>query len=129
MLLALALGGLASLLPWALASIAAEYILAVVIHGRPFAATVLYGAGLLILGELGYSSLGFRAVDLVEPSVVRRRLALLGLAGLGAAILAALAAGAARVSFAGGVPGAAIGVAAAAGSLAAIATLARRGRL
>lgn len=115
----------ASLLPWALVALGAEYAAGLALHAGSGVDTraPLYGAGLLLAAELGYWSIARRSAAWAEPQLLAWRvlgLALLTLAAVGLGTLV-LAVGAIPVG--GGVALEALGVAAAVGLVALLARL------
>jgi hypothetical protein len=114
------------LLPWALALAGAEYAVYLVIQkGTIDASAPVYAAGLLVAAELAYWSLE-RPVPSHEALVPRRislvLAACLAAGGVGGVILTM-----AELSISGGLVLEILGVAAAVGALALVATLAREG--
>jgi hypothetical protein len=122
-----ALGGrLAGLLPWAVALAGAEYTAFLVIRERSIDGYApIYGAGLLLVAELAYWSIDERVPTLPGDGVTSRRTTLvltgcLAAGGVGGLILAM-----SEASVSGGLWLEALGVAAAVGTLALLARLAR----
>jgi hypothetical protein len=117
----------AALVPWALASLAAAYALALVLaDGELDARAGFVAAGLLLVGELALWSLEARRWPQEESAAARSRLAGLVVLALAAATIGTLlvAAGAAVPPDTRGVQ--LVGVAGAVGALLTLALLARR---
>lgn len=101
--LALALGQrLAGLLPWALAALAATYLLGLPVHAGTLAAAAGYGLGLFLVAELGYLSLESTTAVRGERGTARPRWLLVGAVVVVAALADDLAFGAAYLSTGGG---------------------------
>jgi hypothetical protein len=125
LLVALALAvGSAAPIPWSLALLAVVFLL----DGRDsLVLAPIYGAGLLLVGELAQCSIDLRGVRWMAPGWIASRLAgMLVLAALGAGA-GALAAAAATIAAARSVALTAAGGVAAVMALGTIALLARRG--
>lgn len=97
----------------ALVPLAAAIVVLELVRARSLLVLVLYAGALIALGELSAFSSSLRAVELVERSVLERRLAQLTLIALGALAVAALAALATGISLGGGLSAAVVGVIAA----------------
>jgi hypothetical protein len=114
-----------SLLPWGLAGVGAGYALYLSLRsGTVDSRAPLLAAMLFVAAELGYWSLERRSTR-AERAVFVRRLVLLGLAGLAAALVASLLLVAASET-SGGMTLEALGVAAAVVTLAVVVLLAAR---
>lgn len=114
---------------WCLAILASDYALALALRDDDLidAAAPLYGAGLLGLAELAYWSLELRGPGREEPRVAIRRATALGAVILLSALVASFVVVVTASPLGGGLAWDAVGVAAAAGTLAILAWLARRG--
>jgi hypothetical protein len=125
LLVALAVAvGSAAPIPWSLALLALVFLL----EGHDsLVLAPIYGAGLLLVGELAQGSVDLRGVSWLTPGWVAERLGtILALSALGAGA-GALAAAAATIAAARSVALTAVGAVAAVVALGAIALLARRG--
>jgi hypothetical protein len=125
LLVALALAvGCAAPIPWSLALLGVVFLLD---GGHSLVLAPIYGAGLLVVGELAQCSIDLRRVTWMTPGWVASRLAaILALAALGAGA-GALAAAAATVAAARSATLTAAGGVAAVTALGTITLLARRG--
>lgn len=126
-LLASLVGGWSSGIAWTLVLLAVAYAgaLALADDGTVDAAAPLYGAGLLVLAELSYWSVELRGLGREEGRVVLRRLGALGVLTCASVLLGALVVVVTAAPLGGGLLWDAIGVAAAAATLAIVAQLAR----
>jgi hypothetical protein len=120
--------GLTSGIAWTLLLLAAEYAAALAARGGSEldAGAPLVGAGLLVLAELAYWSLELRGPGYEERRVVARRLGALGVLAFLSVLLGAFVVVLTAAPLGGGLAWDAVGVAAAAGTLAIVAWLARR---
>jgi hypothetical protein len=111
---------------WVLVLLAGAY--ASVLAGRAGVDTAapLYAGGLLVLAELAYWSVELRGRGSEERRVVVRRVTALAWLAIGSVVLGALVVAVTAIPLGGGVLWDAIGVAAAVGTLAVLAALARR---
>jgi len=112
-----------------LLALAAAIIVLELVRARSLVVLVLCATALITLGELSAFASSLRAVELIERSVLTRRLAHLAMIAIGSLAVSALAALATRVSVGGGLSAAVVGVIAAVLVLALTAGLdrARRG--
>jgi hypothetical protein len=113
---------------WSLAILAGDYALALSLRDDDLidAAAPLYGAGLLALAELAYWSLELRGPGREEPRVAIRRATALGAVIVLSAVVGSFVVVVTASPFGGGLAWDAVGVAAAACTLAILAWLARR---
>jgi hypothetical protein len=122
-------GGWPSLLPWAIVLLGAAYASALGVRseaGVLDGGAPLYGAGLLLVSELGYWSLELRGPGREERRLLVRRATALGALTLASVLLGALVLVIATAPLGGGVAWDLVGVVAAAAALALIVRLARR---
>ena len=128
LLLVVALAGrFAGLLPWALALAGAEYAAFLEIRGSTIDGYApIYGAGLLLVAELAYWSMEPRADAPPREGLAFRRGTLVLASCVGAGGVAGLILAIAELSVRGGLWLEALGVAAAVGSIALLARLARQ---
>jgi hypothetical protein len=94
----LALAGFVNLLPWALALVAAGYVVIDLARSLPLAAAPFYGAGLLLAAELVYAARELAVVPEERPRRRVRWLAGVAVAALGVAYVPVAAAGAHALS-------------------------------
>jgi hypothetical protein len=94
-------------------ALAAAIVVLELVRARSLAVLVLYAGALIALCELSAFASSLRAVDLIERSVLVRRLGQLGLIAIGGLAVSAVAALATRLAIGGGLATAAIGVLAA----------------
>jgi hypothetical protein len=120
--------GWTSGIAWTLALVGAAYAVALAARGADAvdAAAPLVGAGLLLLAELAYWSLELRGPGYEERRVVARRLGALAALAFLSVVLGAFVVVLTAAPLGGGLAWDAIGVAAAAGTLAIVAWLAHR---
>jgi hypothetical protein len=119
-------GRLGGLLPWALALAGAEYAAFLVIRGSSIDAYApIYGAGLLLVAELAYWSMERRLASPPREGLAFRRGTLVLAGCVGAGGVSGLILAMAELSIRGGLWLEALGVAAAVGSIALLARLAR----
>jgi hypothetical protein len=125
--LAAALAGrFEGLLPWALVLAGAAYAAFLVIRGSTIDAYApIYGAGLLLVAELAYWSMEHRRASPPHEGLAVRRGTLVLAGCVGAGGVAGLILAMAELSISGGLWLEALGVAAAVGSVALLARLAR----
>jgi hypothetical protein len=128
LLLSLA-AGWPSLLPWAVVALASAYASGLAVRDDPGVAdggAPLYGAGLLLVAELGYWSLDLRGSGREERRLLLRRAAALAALAFASVVLGAIVLSLTAVELGGGVVLDAVGVAAAAAALVLIVRLAQR---
>ncbi len=120
---ALAAGMPAVVVP-AVVALGSEYAvsLAPAVNGR----APLYAAGLLVVAELSYWSLELRIGIAAEAGTMRVRAVLVGLLTVAAVVLGGIMLGLSGLRLGGGVGWEVVGLVAAVGALALVATLARR---
>jgi hypothetical protein len=120
--------GWASGIAWTLALVGAAYAAALAARGADSvdAAAPLVGAGLLLLAELAYWSVELRGPGYEERRVVARRLGALTALAFLSVVLGAFVVVLTAAPLGGGLAWDAVGVAAAAGTLAIVAWLAHR---
>jgi hypothetical protein len=120
--------GWTSGIAWTLVLLAAEYAAALAVRGGADvdAGAPLVGAGLLVLAELAYWSIELRGPGYEERGVVARRLGALGVVAFLSVLLGAFVVVLTAAPLGGGLAWDAVGIAAAAGTLAIVAWLARR---
>ena len=113
---------------WTLVLLAAEYAAALAVRNASDvdAGAPLVGAGLLVLAELGFWSIELRGPGYEERRVVARRLGALGVVAFLSVLLGAFVVVLTAAPLGGGLAWDAVGIAAAAGTLAIVAWLARR---
>jgi hypothetical protein len=128
LLLPAILAGWPSAFAWVLALLGAEYAASVAIGPGDAidGAAPLYATGLLVLAELAYWSVDLRMTRREELVVHLRRLATIAVLALVSLVLGSLLVLATAVPTGGGLAWDAVGVAAAVGTLALVALLARR---
>jgi hypothetical protein len=128
LLLVSVVAGWPSGIPWALGLLGGEYATALALRsdGMVDAAAPLYGAGLLVLAELAYWSADLRGLGREETQVVLRRLAGLAVLAFLSVLLGAFIVVVTAAPLGGGLLWDAVGVAAAAATLAIVARLAYR---
>lgn len=97
----------------ALFALAASIIVLELVRARSLAVLVVYATALITLGELSAFAASLRAVELLERSVLARRLGYLGLIASGGLVVSAIAALATRLPIGGGLSAAVVGVVAA----------------
>jgi hypothetical protein len=115
--------------PWAVVVLGAAYAASLFLPERGLDRQApLVAAGFVLLAELAYWTLELRTPLSPEPGMLARRGVLVGAAGIGALVVAAIAIVATAIPLAGGLTGDLLGVAAAVAALAVVATLADRGR-
>lgn len=114
---------------WTLALLAGAYAAALAARGADSVdpAAPLVGAGVLVLAELAFWSLERRGPGYEEARVLARRIAVLGALALLSLALGAFLVVVTAAPLGGGLAWDAVGVAAAAATLAIVARLARRG--
>ena len=130
MLLAAAVGGAVSLLPWAIALLGSEYAAWFALRGGNGIDTraPVYGAGLLAVAELAYWARDRRSIARPQRGLEIRRFFGVLAAAVGALATGALVLGISSASVGGGVALEALGVAGAATLLVLLATLVRADR-
>jgi hypothetical protein len=129
LLLVSLLAGWPSLLPWSVVALASAYASALAVRDDPGVAdggAPLYGAGLLLVAELGYWSLDLRGPGREERRLLLRRAAALAALAFASVVLGALVLSLTAVDLGGGVVWDVVGVAAAAAALALIVRLTQR---
>ncbi|MGH3103603.1 MAG: hypothetical protein ACRDN6_05845, partial [Gaiellaceae bacterium] len=112
--------------PWTLVLLAGEYAAGLALRGDDVvdAGAPVYAAGLLLLAELAYWSLELRSPGREETRVVVRRLTALGALAFLSVLIGAFVVIVTAAPLGGGLLWDAVGVAAAAGTLAILARLA-----
>jgi hypothetical protein len=120
--------GWTSGIAWTLVLLAAEYAAALAARNDVDvdAGAPLVGAGLLVLAELAYWSIELRGPGYEERRVIARRLGALGVLAFLSALLGAFVVVLTAAPLGGGLAWDAVGIAAAAGTLAIVAWLAHR---
>ena len=121
--------GWTSLLPWSVVALASAYASGLAVQDDPGVAdggAPLYGAGLLLVAELGYWSLDLRGPGREERRLLLRRAAALAALAFASVVLGAVVLSLTAVELGGGVVLDAVGVAAAAAALVLIVRLAQR---
>jgi hypothetical protein len=118
---------LPSLIPWPLVMLAAEYAWGVG-RGEIDQWSPLVAAALLVVAELSYWSLELRSRTEDADRLTERRAGLIATLGIGAVALGGLVLAATSVQLGTGIAADLVGVAAAVGALAVVATLARSHR-
>jgi hypothetical protein len=115
-------------IPWTLGLLGGEYATALALRGDGTvdAAAPLYGAGLLVLAELAYWSADLRGLGREETRVVLLRLAALAVLAFLSVLLGAFIVVVTAAPLGGGLLWDALGVVAAAATLAIVARLAYR---
>ncbi|HZL54640.1 MAG TPA: hypothetical protein VFC22_03335 [Solirubrobacteraceae bacterium] len=96
-----------------LLALAGAVIVLELVRARSLPVLIAYASALITLGELSAFSSSLHAVELVERSVVARRLGQLALIALGGLAVSAIAALASRIAIGGGLSAGALGVIAA----------------
>jgi hypothetical protein len=123
------LRGYPGAVPWAVVVLGAAYTGSLFLPERGVDREApLVAAGFVLLAELAYWTLELRTPLSPEPGMLSWRAVVVGAAGLGALLVAAIAIVATAIPLGGGVTGDLLGVAAAVAALAVVAGLADRGR-
>jgi hypothetical protein len=123
------LRGFSGAVPWAVVVLGGAYAGSLFLPERGVDRDApLVAAGFVVLAELAYWTLELRTPLSPEPGMLARRARLVGAAGVGALVVAAIAIVATAIPLGGGLTGDLLGVAAAVAALAVVATLADRGR-
>lgn len=128
-LLAVGLVGLSSAIPWGLAFIGAEYAAWFALRGGGIDTRApVYGAGLIVVGELAYWARDRRSVAAPDPELEVRRFVALLITAVAAIAAGAAVLGVSSLSLGGGVAVEALGVACAVTLLMLVAKLVRADR-